>query len=230
MKKSLVIVAVLAALGGMGVFAGRVSAQINNTGSGVVPAAGSQAATLKIGVVNMVKVLKSFDKANYLGEMLIKQAQDEETKLKAEDQTLKALEQKLQAMPTGPQRDAAEKDFQDKKFRFSQVMMDYRKKYQEKQGEMAVEVWDNIERVIDVIAKTRSLELVLTYPDAIDEKTKKQPATAFQKLAPSGANVAWSHPGLDITDHVIATLNHNFKPPAGTVPPSNRAPGSGTNP
>jgi Skp family chaperone for outer membrane proteins len=221
------IVTGLATFACIGVFGALLWAQPPQA-SGQTPPQG-EPATLKVGVVNMVKVLKQFDKANYLGETLIKEATTEEQNLKKEQEALAAEKARIAQIQDKAQREAAERGFQDKEFKFSQVMMDYRKKYQEKQGQMAVEVWDNIGRVIDVIAKTKRLELVLTYPDAVTDKDRNTPAAAFQKLAPQAANVAWAHPGLDITDHVIATLNHNFKPPAGVTPASGKVPAPGSN-
>lgn len=222
MKKTLFILAGLAALGGMGVFGTWVAAQ--NNGAPGAPAANQTPATMKIGLVNIVKVLKGFDKANFLGETLINQAKGEEANLKKEQEQLTAEEARIAAMPDKAQRENAAREFEGKKFRFSQVMTDYRKRMSDKQGEMALEVNDNITRVIDVLAKTRSLELVLVYPDLASEKEAPTPALAFQRLSPPAATVAWKHPGLDITDHVIATLNHNFPSPAGTKPASATAP------
>lgn len=218
MKKTLFIMAALAATGAMGVFGTWVSAQN--------PAAAPAAAkpTMKIGIVNLNMVLKEFKKANVMGESLIKQAKEKEDQVKAKEEALQKKNIEAQKIPDAAQRDAAARQLQQEQLSLQNEVIDSKKLFAKMQSDMAVDVYSNINQVIDSIARTQGLELVLTYPDITDPKERGKSADAFRILANQSAMVAWKHPGLDVTDSVIATLNHYFPPPPGVVPAGGTAP------
>jgi Skp family chaperone for outer membrane proteins len=210
-KKTLFVMAALAATAGMGVFGTWVSAQ--NT-----PAPAPAKPTLKIGIVNLNMVLKKFEKANAMGESLIKQAQEKETQVKAKEDELKKQSDAAGRITDQAQRDTKVRELQQVQLAIQNDVVDSKKTFAKMQSDMAEQVYANINQVIDSIARTQGLELVLTYPDITEEKDRGKAPDAFRILANQSAMVAWKHPGLDITDSVIATLNHYFKPPPGVVP------------
>jgi Skp family chaperone for outer membrane proteins len=219
-KKTLFIMAALAATAGMGVFGTWVAAQ--NTPAPATPPATKP--TLKIGIVNLNMVLKEFKKANAMGESLIKQAQEKENQIKAQEDAIRKQVIEAQKLTDTVARDAQIKALEKQQFDLSGVVADQKKAFTKLQSDMAVAVYDNVRQVIDSIARTQGLEMVLTYPDITDEKERGKPPDAFRILSNTGTMVAWKHPGLDITDSVIATLNHYFPPPPGVITTGGTAP------
>ena len=212
MKKYLFALAGLLALGCLGYFGTWVSAQ---NGTPAPPPAAKP--TLKIGVVNIAKVLKNFEKANYLGETLLKDAQAKEEYVKKQAMLLEGENQKATIEPDKAKQEAMMKDIRNRDAQLKEQTIEYKKVFTEKQGEMAVSVNSEINRVIDSVAKTYGLELVLTYPDVVDEAERGKTPDAFRRLSTPAAMVAWVNPGLDLTDTVIATLNKYFPKPAGVT-------------
>src|SRR5205823_13710370 len=104
-KKTLFVMAALAATAGMGVFGTWVSAQ-----NGPAPAPAKP--TLKIGIVNLNMVLKEFKKANVMGESLIKQAQEKEIQVKAKEEDLQKKGIEAQKIADPAQRDARARELQ----------------------------------------------------------------------------------------------------------------------
>ena len=212
MKKTLFVMAALAATAGMGLFGTWVSAQ------NVTPAAAPSKPTMKVGIINLNMVLKEFKKANVMGESLIKQAQEKETQVKAREEDLQKKGIEAQKMTDPTQRDTRLRELQQLQLSLQNEVVDSKKAFAKMQSDMAQDVYSNLMQVIDSIARTQGLELVLTYPDITDPKERGKSADAFRILANQSAMVAWKHPGLDVTDSVIATLNHYFPPPPGVVP------------
>ena len=109
MRKLLFVFASVCALAGMGYLGTWVAAQ-----DGVKPAVGGGEAkpTLKIGVVNITKVIKEFKKANTLGDKILKDATEYEGTLKKEQEELKAMEMRLATLPSEAEKDALHAQFQ----------------------------------------------------------------------------------------------------------------------
>jgi len=219
-KKTLFVMAALAATAGMGVFGTWVSAQ------NVTPASAPTKPTMKIGIINLNMVLKEFKKANVMGESLIKQAQEKETQVKAKEEALQKKGIEAQKILDQAQRDAEVRRLQQEQLALQNEVIDSKKAFAKMQSDMAVDVYSNLNQVIDSIARTQGLELVLTYPDITDPKERGKSVDAFRVLANQSAMVAWKHPGLDITESVIATLNHYFPPPPGVVPAAGTSTGN----
>ncbi len=223
MKKTLFILAGLAALGSLGYFGNWVSAQ-----NGVVPAAATEKPTLKIGVINIAKVLKNFDKANQMGEQLLAEAKVKDEYVQKQLLALKGEESKLAAEPDKVKQMAMDKDLRARNLELENQAREYKAKFGEKQAEMAVLVHKDIGLVIDSLVKTYKLELVMTYPDVVEDAEKNKPADAFRHLSTPAPMVWYTHPGLDMTDITIATLNKYFPKAAGNGPSLVAPGGSGT--
>jgi Skp family chaperone for outer membrane proteins len=203
----LFVLAAVIATCGMGYLGTFVAAQNPGTG-GAAPAANKP--TLKIGVVNITRVIKEFKKANTWGDSILKQAQEYEKQLKAEQEQLKAREAKMQTMPES-QRDSERKLFSAAQAAYRDKDYEYQKDIRKKRDEMAVEINGDIAYIIDNIARQKGLELVLTCPDVADAKEAHSLTDAMRRMTAPAVWVAWKHPSLDITSDVIQYLNYYRK-------------------
>src|SRR5262249_7664236 len=76
-----------------------------------------------------------------------------------------------------------------------------------------------VEDVANKIAKSKGLDLVLFYTDAVTEADYYNPNNLQRKLSQSGALMPIIvAPGMDITDTVIEALDFASAPPEGPRP------------
>jgi Skp family chaperone for outer membrane proteins len=169
----------------------------------------------KIALINLAMVLKKFDQANYLGDQLLEEAQQEETRLKTAGAEIQKRETALQANPDVKGREEVAKQLRQEKLQLQEKETDARKKFADRQATMAKEVYQKLNAVIDTIAKTYGYDLVLTYPDATSKEEIESPQQAFRMLSAPAVMVVWKNPNLDITETVVKYLNHNFPAPNG---------------
>lgn len=213
MKKLLCIAAAGAALASMGYVGTWLAAQEGVRQTGAAEAARP---TLKIGVVNITKVIKEFKKANALGDRILADAQRYDNELKNDQEALKAQELKIRTMPEGAEKEAAAKMLRQKQMELQDKDLNYQKDIRKRRDDMAVEINKDIARIIDSLARHLGLEMVLTCPDVADENERGSLSDAMRRMTAPATWIAWRHPSLDITDEVCRWLDHYCKPPAGT--------------
>jgi Skp family chaperone for outer membrane proteins len=217
MKKLLCLAAVGVAFASLGYVGTWVAAQ-----DGVRQAGAAEGArpTLKIGIVNITKVIKDFKKANAMGDRILADAQRYDNELKNDQEALKAQELKIRTMPEGPEKDAAAKMLRQKQMELQDKDLNYQKDIRKRRDDMAVEINKDIARIIDSLARHLGLEMVLTCPDVADENERGSLSDAMRRMTAPATWIAWRHPALDITDEVSRWLDHYCKPPAGVTPAS----------
>jgi Skp family chaperone for outer membrane proteins len=98
------------------------------------------------------------------------------------------------------------------------------------QGNIAVQVYKEIEGVVAGIARSYDLELVLVYPDITAPEEANLPQTVFKKLSAPAAMPMYYAPNLDITQAVVDTLNRQFPAPAAGPPAAAPAPAPAAGP
>ena len=205
MKKLFFVMAAVAALGSLGYVGTWVSAQ-----GTVVPATAASQPTLKIGVVNISRVIKDFKKANVWGEKILATAQKYEKELKAESEVLEGRKAKLNSLPEN-QKEAETGALGQLTLALSAKDREYQKDIRRQRDEMAIEINGDIAYIIDNLARQKGLELVLTCPDVPDDKEKFTLTDAMRRMTAPAVWVAWKHPSLDITADVVTYLNHYRK-------------------
>jgi len=221
-RKLLFVFASVCALAGMGYLGTWVAAQ-----DGVKPAVGGGEAkpTLKIGVVNITKVIKEFKKANTLGDKILKDATEYEGTLKKEQEELKAMEMRLATLPSEAEKDAGRKTLRQRTMELGDKDQTLQKDIRKRRDEMAVEINKDINRIIDSLSRHLQLEMILTCPDVATKEEKDTLSDAMRRMTAPAVWVAWKHPGLDITDEVVRWVNHYCPAPGGA--PAAVAPGAG---
>ena len=142
-KKTLFVMAALAATAGMGLVGTWVSAQPGTSPTTAAPAK----PTLKVGIVNLNMVLKEFKKANVMGESLIKQAQEKETQIKSQEASLQKQVAAAQSIADLTAKDAQLKVLNQQQFTMQEQVIEHRKAFAKMQSDMAVEVYANISQV-----------------------------------------------------------------------------------
>lgn len=184
----------------------------------------------RICIVNIAKVLRDYNKANFLGTEITKKREayvGQVTKLRTELTDI----QKQYGMATPPE---LKKQLEEKARGVQRKIEDIDREAQadltKVSNETIVRIYTDIKSVIYDIAKTNNLAMVLGYPAASKVEDENSPQVATLMLQ-TPALIPFYHDGMDITDVVIKTLNARapeFPPvtqagastgPKGPVPP-----------
>lgn len=167
---------------------------------------------LKVGVVNLTRVIKQFESANATGDSILKAAKEYEFELKAEKERLDGEEKRVAALPDGDKKDRANKAIGQSRIALQKKDAEYQSIIRKRRDQMAVQVNKQIRDQIERIAHRRDLQLVLTCPDVATKEEEGTVTDAMRRMTASAVWVAWSDPQLNITEELIAALNNAYPP------------------
>lgn len=226
MKRTFTRLAVLATVGTALACVSAASAQ------GTPPAGGTPAQPApraqRICIVNMPKVLKEYDKANFQGHIITEKRQAYVTLVQGKREKLAEINK----MYNGSANPDQKKALQEQALAVQREIEDIDRKAQTELTQLSndtiIQVYKEIKGVIADIATTNNLDMVLAYPAATKPEEENSPQVA-QLMLQAPALTPFYHRGMDITEVVIKTLNARYpsqKPPvtpasgtSGTAPP-----------
>jgi Skp family chaperone for outer membrane proteins len=225
----------ITALSGLIVFAGLAAYAVGdppgNPQNKVVPASASAPASptmpgTRVAVVNINSVLKNYQKAQYLNNSIKSEVQGYAEKMnKIKEEVAKRQAEVTKPTTTAPQREQMEKEVVAYQRQLQDLDNEARKTITAKQGSIAVQIFREIETVVDAVAKTNNFDLVLSYPDATTKDEMYVTDNVVRKLASQAAIPLFYKPHIDLTGAVITTLNASFPAPTGSsVSPAPAAP------
>lgn len=216
MKRTFTRLAALATVGTALAYAPEAVAQ------GTAPAGGGAAPAAprpqRICIVNMPKVLREYDKANFQGQEITEKRQAYVSLVTGKREQLAEINKQFQT-----QQDPAQKKvLQEKALAVQREIEDLDRKAQAELTQLSndtiVRVYQEIKGVITDIAKTNNLDMVLAYPAATKPEEENTPQVA-QLMLQAPALTPFYHRGMDITDVVVQTLNARYPSPKPKVQP-----------
>lgn len=217
MKRIFTRLAAIATFGVVLAFTSSASAQ---TPMGGGAPASPQPRAQRIVIVNIAKVLRDYDKANFQGHEITKKREVYVKRVQALRDQMAAVQKEYQSA-LDPN---IKKQLQEKALGLQRQIEDIDREAQRElttlSNDTIVRVYQEIKGVIYDIAKTNSLDMVLCYPAASNEKDENSPQVA-QLMLQTPALIPFYHHGMDITEVVIKTLNVRYpsqKPPVSTPP------------
>ena len=158
--------------------------------SGLVLASSVSAADLKVGVVDLRKLIDQSSQSQKSQADLKKEFQPKETKLVNEQKELKKLEEKLEkdaAVMSDADKRKTEKELIDRGREFKRQMDEMRQEYGLRANQEMAKIQKVIQEAIQTVAKDQNFDLIL-----VD-------------------GVAFAKDGLNITDQVEKLLNGGAK-------------------
>jgi Skp family chaperone for outer membrane proteins len=178
----------------------------------------------RIGLMNMVHVLKHYKKFQTIEESVKKRAGELQKSLEPFQTELIQLRTRYQEAKTSPEeREKIE-------YRMKQLQLDAQQKEEEAKkelvkinGDAAKMIYKEVEDAVNSYARSNSLELVLFYNDAITAEDYYHPANIQRKLTtPAAMMPMFVTPGMDISNSIVATLNARVAPTAAApvAPPA----------
>ena len=216
MKRTFSRLAALATVGTALAGAPDVIAQPGGAPAGGAPAPAAPRAQ-RICIVNMPKVLREYDKANFQGQEITEKRQAYVSLVTGKREKLAAINKDFQTA----QDPAQKKAFQEQALAVQREIEDIDRKAQAELTQLSndtiVRVYQEIKGVITDIAKTNNLDMVLAYPAATKPEEENSPQVA-QLMLQAPALTPFYHRGMDITDVVTQTLNARYPSPKKVQP------------
>jgi Skp family chaperone for outer membrane proteins len=213
----------LAALG-IAVYLGtQLWAQVPGQPAPTAPApAAARPLQTRIGLVNMVKVLKEYKKFQVIEEPIKKRSQELEATLNGYRIQMNKLKEEYNQPNTAQARkEAIEKESRELQMRGQMAEEDAKKELTKKQGDAAVQIYQEVKAAVDSFAATYGYEAVFFYNDAITPEDMMHPANVQRKLLqPACLMPLYYAPGMDISAAIVANLNARYQQSAPAAPPA----------
>lgn len=206
-KRTIGILAGLATLG-IGAYLGsQVFAQ--QGGTAIHPAASSEPLRTRIAVVNVVQVLKKYSKFQNADASIKQQIQETKKTLEPLEQQIKALQAKGQVSDAA-ERDNIKRDLERLTLQYREKAEDADKALTRRSGELAVQIYKELEDAVDLFARSNAIELVMMYNDALKSNDAEyhNPAIVQRKMNIVGPFMPmYVDPRMDITEPITQMLN-----------------------
>jgi Skp family chaperone for outer membrane proteins len=208
-KRTIGILAGMATLG-IGVYLGsQVFAQ--QPGGGNRTTTSSEPLRTRIAVVNLVQVLKKYSKFQTCDAELKQQISKAKTELDPLEKQIRALQAKAQ-LPETPiaEKENIKRELERLTLQYREKAEDADKAFMKRSGELAVQIYHEVEDAVDLFAKSNAIELVLMYNDALKSQRDEfySPPYVQQRLKmPNAFMPMYVDPRMDITDAITQMLN-----------------------
>ncbi len=206
MKRTIGILAGMATLG-MGVYLGsQVFAQQGGRSS-----TSAEPLRTRIAVVNLVQVLKKYSKFQACDAELKQQISKAKSELDPYEKQIKEKQAKAQLPDTSAvEREAIKRDIERLTLQYREKVEDADKAFMKRSGELAVQIYHEVEDAVDIFAKSNAIELVLMYNDALKSQRDEfySPPYVQQRLKmPNAFMPMYVDPRMDITEAITQMLN-----------------------
>jgi Skp family chaperone for outer membrane proteins len=217
-KRKVIALAGLVTLAAAAYFGNRIAAQT----PAPAPATPPRPLQTRIGLLNMVQVLKNYKKFQAMEETIKKRATDLEKTLEPyRTEMVRLREQLNNPKLTQDERDKIERRAQQVQLDARQKEDDAKKELIKMNGDAAVQIYKEVEDAVNVYAHQSNLELVMFYNDAITAEDFYHPANLQRKLTqPAAVMPMFVTPGMDISNQIVTALNAKYGTAASATPPA----------
>jgi Skp family chaperone for outer membrane proteins len=173
----------------------------------------------RVAVMNLPKVIKDYHKT-------VKQEDEIKQEAQKYEPVLKELSTKINNLKSTPISDpvkvaAAKEELKKLERDMADRTEERNSKIQAKSTEAMQTLYKDVEGAVSALARSRNIELVFFYNDAIDPNSKYNPEVLRMKVGSSGMPI-YTAPGLEITAEVVNVLNYNYdrlNTPTGATAP-----------
>jgi len=228
-KKTLASLAGLTLLGGFVVWAGWAGAQQpqqpirqtsgNSTAPSPAAPASPQRPGTAVAVVNMNSVLKSYMRAQELNTRIKNKVQSYSNRMNQKRDEIGKRQAELTKPTIAPQmKETYEKDILRLQRELQDLDGEARKDIGKEQGDIAVQIYKEIEGVIQAVAAANGFDLVLSFPDSASTSADEMYSqdNVVRKMAAPAAIPLFYKPHIDLTSAVVQTLNTRYPPTSAT--------------
>lgn len=213
MKRTLSILAGVAVLGAAGYFGGWAWAQYTQQATPTPPgvAAGNGPLRTRIGVINMVKVLKNYKKF----EAFDKQYRDEQKKYAEPIEKLRnyliARDAELKKTTDPTLRTQIEQDMKQKQRELQDKDDEARKALTKMNGDMMVQIYKEVEDAVRDYARRYEIDMVVFYNDALTDADFHSALNVQRKVVNFASLMPmYFDSRMDISDGIVYNLNQRI--------------------
>jgi Skp family chaperone for outer membrane proteins len=170
----------------------------------------------RVAVVNINKVLKDYQKAQKLNNDIKADVQQFAQRMEQKKAAIAGIQTEMSKPTTNAvQREQFDKQIVNIQRELQDLDAEARKVISKKQGDIALQIFREIEAVIAAVAKSNGFDLVLSYPDATESAERYSQDNIVRMLASQGAMPLFYKPHIDMTKAVVDTLNLSYPVAAG---------------
>ncbi len=215
MKRTVGIIRGMAALGIAVYVTTQLFAQAPPPAAPVAPAQPRPLQT-RIGIVNMVVILKDYKKFQTIEQPIREKSKFYEQKLEGYRQELNKMKMDYnQPSTTQAMKEAIDKRAREVTQKAQGEEEDAKKELAKMQGEAAVQIYKEVKSAVDRFALQYGFEAVFFYNDAVTESDLVHPANVQRKLMqPACLMPMFITPGMDISKAIVDNLNASYAPTA----------------
>lgn len=220
MKRTAIVLMGMATVGTAIWFAGRLAAQAPAPAPAGTPAPAARPLQTRIGLMNMVQVLKHYRKFQALEDNIKKRA----TELEKSLEPFRTELVRLRSLGQDPKTTPEEREKIEHRMRQLQVDAQNKEDEAKKElikmnGDAATMIYKEVEAAVSLYARSNNIELVLFYNDAVTEEDYYHPVNLQRKLTqPAAVMPIFVTPGMDISNQIVANLNAKYAPTAAAPP------------
>jgi Skp family chaperone for outer membrane proteins len=185
-------------------------------------------ATTKVALINIAYVIKNYDKFKAFNEEMkvaVKPFQDRDVKLKGDGEKLAKEAQDVKT--TAERREHIERQLKDLQRGVEDNKTEAQKTVGKKQEEQLRILYMDIRSVVERYAGAHGFDMVLHFNDALTTQDYWNPRNIARKIQADGLMPMYYASSLDISNHIVATLNASYKTAA---PAASNAPARTTTP
>ncbi|GIW79910.1 MAG: hypothetical protein KatS3mg105_1717 [Gemmatales bacterium] len=170
----------------------------------------SRGPVTRVALINLGQVFKNYKKFQNGQESIRQQQTAFEAEMNRLQSQATAKQNELRNPNTSAQRrEQLEKELRDLKREMQDKVDEARKKVGQMQFDLLVKTYKEVQVAVERLARSRNIEMVLHYTDAIDEDAYL-PQFFQRKMANGALQPMYIAPGLDITTDVYTMLNNHY--------------------
>ena len=207
MKRTVIAAAGMVALS-LAIFVShRLWAQSPGAARPATPASGT-----KVALINLTYVIKNYERFKAFNEELkgaVKPFQDKDTGYKKE---LEGLAKEAQdPKTTAERREMIERNGKDLQRKIEDNKADVQKVVGKKRDEQLKILYMDIHNVVSRFAQSHGYDLVVHFHDALTTQDYWSGPNVARKMQTDALMPMYYSPSLDISGHIVATLNSSYK-------------------
>jgi len=172
------------------------------------PAATAQT---RVAMLNLRWVIKNYAKYQEFIEQMKAQEKDFIEQMTNKQKKLEALAKEVEPMPQGAAREAKEQEMRNLQREMEDLKLKVRKEVGQRSNDEMVKVYKEVRDAAYRHAQAQGFDLVFHFEGPADNKEVDSPVLVMRNINAGGCVPLYWNPALDISGHVLNTLNAKFK-------------------
>jgi len=162
-------------------------------------------------MLNLRWVIKNYAKYQQFIESMKKEEKTFLETMQGKQASLEKLAKEVEPMAQGPAREAKEQEMRNLQREMEDLKLKVRKEVGQRSNDEMVKVYKEVRDAAYRHAQAQGFDLVLHFEGPADSKEVDSPVLVMRNINAGGCVPLYWNPALDISGHVLNTLNAKFK-------------------